>query len=160
MDNEITNLIQTRHTMMRLLKEHFEDLIALSKTHKNLLKKLDEQIEKGEKINRDYMVLLNSTASQIQETVSTLLPLMKQSNVFLLDDKTDKTDNENYQILDPKKREAISELKEYISELRAKDKEDAEDELLQKEDESQKEEAELCELEEAEEITINESEIE
>ena len=154
MDREIINLIQTRHTMMRLLKEHFEDLIALSRTRKNLLKKIDEQIKNGGKLDRDYMLLLSSLATQIQETVSILLPLMKQSSVFLLDDKSNKTDNGVYEIQDPIKRESIKELKEYILELLDKGDEDIENKGLQKEDDLQKEEDELCELEDAEETII------
>ncbi len=107
---------ELRNNIINLLHMNFELLISQCRSCIKLQGKIDKIIESDEKLQRDLVFLLNSLQTRISETIDIILPLMKKDDLPLLLEKRLK-EKEEYKITDPKKREAINELKGYIGEI-------------------------------------------
>ena len=118
---ETATIQQIRENMLDLLQEHFISLKSQCQMCITIQEKIQNQLLNNEKVDRDFMYMLTNMRGQIQETISVILPLLKENikppQPMITDDK------ENYQITDPQKRKTINELREYIKTILAKDAE-------------------------------------
>ncbi len=115
----------TRQNFIDMLNEYFYVLTGFTRSIEMAQKKIEQAIEANQKIDRDYVLMINSNCTQILETITIILPLMKQNDAFPLieEQKIDKEQIEGseYIIKDPEQKKSIDELKGFVQGLLAKD---------------------------------------
>ncbi len=139
-DNKI-NKKDTRQNFIDMLNEYFYVLTTFTRSITIAQKRIEQQLEAGQKIDKDCVLMINSSCTQILETISVILPLMKQNDAFPLieEQKINKEQIEgDYVIQDPEKRRTVEDLKSYIMEILVK--EDVVKELAGSGSEEEKEE--------------------